>query len=108
VEFATTLSNDEDRIDAYHGGEPLRYRIVDDLLGEQPVPELAQHDFEAELHFAQDDGEPSSFAEAERDAAWRAAMQEEMDAVERNNTWELADLPADHHAISTALAAQEG
>jgi hypothetical protein len=27
-------------------------------------------------------------------------MQEEMDAVERNNTWELADLPAGHHAIS--------
>jgi hypothetical protein len=27
-------------------------------------------------------------------------MQEEMDAVERNNTWELADLLAGHHAIS--------
>jgi hypothetical protein len=51
VEFATPLSNNEDRIDAYHGGEPLRYRIVDDL-SEQPVPELAQHDFEAELHLA--------------------------------------------------------
>jgi hypothetical protein len=94
------MSNDEDRIDAYHGGEPLRYRTVDNLLGEQPVPGLAQHDFEAELHLAQDDDEPRSFAEAERDAAWRAAMQMEMDAVERNKTWELADLPAGHHAIS--------
>nr|CCI55340.1 PH01B019A14.9 [Phyllostachys edulis] len=100
VEFATPLSNDEDRIDAYHGGEPLRYRTMDDLLGEQPVPELAQRDLEAELHLAQDDGEPRSFAEAERNAAWRAAMQEEMDAVERNKMWELADLPAGHHAIS--------
>jgi hypothetical protein len=27
-------------------------------------------------------------------------MQIEMDAVERNKTWELADLPAGHHAIS--------
>jgi hypothetical protein len=27
-------------------------------------------------------------------------MQMEMDAVERNKTWELADLPAGHHAIS--------
>jgi hypothetical protein len=100
VEFATPLSNDEDRIDADHGGEPLRYHNVDNLLDKQPVPGLAQHDFEAELHLAPDDGEPRSFAEAERDAAWRAAMQMEMDAVERNNTWELADLPASHQAIS--------
>jgi hypothetical protein len=100
VEFATPLSNDEDCIDAYHGGEPLRYRTVDGLLGKQPVPELAQRDFEAELHLAQDDGEPSSFAEAERDTTWRAAMQEEMDVVERNNMWELADLPTSHHTIS--------
>jgi hypothetical protein len=73
---------------------------MDNLLGEQPVPGLAQHNCEAELHLAQDDGEPRSFAEAERDAAWRATMQMEMDAVERNKTWELADLLASHHAIS--------
>jgi hypothetical protein len=52
MEFATLLSNDEDRINAYHGGEPLRYRTVDDLLGEQLVPELAKCDFKAELHLA--------------------------------------------------------
>jgi hypothetical protein len=100
VEFATPLSNDEDHIDAYHGGEPLHYHTVDNLLGEQPVPGLAQHDFEVELHLAQDDGEPRSFAEAERDAAWRATMQMEMDTIERNKTWELVDLLAGHHAIS--------
>jgi hypothetical protein len=47
---------------------------MDNLLGEQPVPGLVQHDFEAELHLTQDDGEPRSFAEAKRDAAWRATM----------------------------------
>jgi hypothetical protein len=31
------------------------------------------------LHLTCDDGEPQSFAEAERHAAWRAAMQSEMD-----------------------------
>jgi hypothetical protein len=100
VELATPLSNDEDRVDAYHDGEPLRYRTLDNILGDQPVPEMAVHDFEAELHRAHEDGEPRSFAEAEGDTTWRAAMQLEMDAVERNRTWELADLPTGHHAIT--------
>jgi hypothetical protein len=52
------------------------------------------------LHLACDDGEPRSFAEAEKDAAWRATMKAEMDAVEKNHTWELADLPCDHRAIT--------
>jgi hypothetical protein len=43
------------------------------------------------LHLECDDGEPRSFAEAERDAAWRAAMQLEMDVVKQNRTWELVD-----------------
>ena len=34
-----------------------------------------------------------------RDAAWRAAMQL-MDAVKNNRTWELADLPRGHCAIT--------
>ena len=100
VEFATPLSDDEDRVDAYHDDEPLRYRTLDNIFGDQPVPGLAVHDFEAELHLAHEDGEPRSFAEAEGDAAWRAAMQQEMDAVKRNRMWELADLPAGHRAIT--------
>ena len=100
MEFATPLSHDEERVDAYHDGEPLRYRTMEDLLGDQPVPGLVPHDLEAQLHLACDDGEPRSFAEAEGHAAWRAAMQSEMDAVEKNRTWELADLPRGHRAIT--------
>src|SRR6185437_14231234 len=100
VEFATPLTHDEERIDAYHDGEPLRYRTMEDLLGDQPVPGLVPHDLEAQLHLACDDREPRSFAEAEGHAAWRAAMQSEMDAVEKNRTWELADLPRGHRAIT--------
>jgi hypothetical protein len=100
VEFATPLSQNEKCIDAYHDGEPLRYRTMENLLGDQPVPGLTPHDLEVQLHLACDDGEPRSFAETERRAAWRAAMQSEMDVVEKNNTWELADLPRGHSAIT--------
>jgi hypothetical protein len=100
VEFATTLSHDEEHIDAYHDGKPLRYRTMENLLGDQPVPGLATHDLEALLHLACDDGEPRSFTEAERHAAWRATMQSELDAVEKNYTCELADLPRGHNAIT--------
>jgi hypothetical protein len=58
------------------------------------------HDLEGQLHLACDDGEPRSFAEAEKDAAWCAAMKAEMDTVEKNRTWELADLPRGHCAIT--------
>jgi hypothetical protein len=47
-----------------------------------------------------DDGEPQSFTEAERHAAWCVAMQSEMDTVEKNRTWELADLPSGHSVIT--------
>ncbi|KAK3137468.1 hypothetical protein QOZ80_5BG0452680 [Eleusine coracana subsp. coracana] len=100
VEFATPLSRDEERIDAYYDSEPLRYRTMEDILGDQPVPGPALRDLKAQLHLACDDGEPRSFAEAERDGAWRAAMQSEMDAVAENRTWEVADLPHGQRAIT--------
>jgi hypothetical protein len=100
VEFATPLSHDEERIDACYNGEPLRYRTMEDILGDQPVPRLVPHDLDGQLHLMCDDGEPQSFAEAEKDAAWRAVMKAEMDAVEKNRTWELTDLPHGHRAIT--------
>jgi hypothetical protein len=89
VEFATLLSHDE-RINAYHDGEPLRYRTMENLFGDQPVPGLVPSH----------NGEPRSFAEAERHAAWRAAMQSDMHTVEKNRTWELADHPRGHSVIT--------
>jgi hypothetical protein len=86
VEFATPLSHDEERIDAYHDGELLRYHTMENLLGDQSVPGLAPHDLQAQLHLACDDGEPRSFVEAERDTAWCAVIQSEMGAVEKNCT----------------------
>jgi hypothetical protein len=104
VEFATPLYHDEERIDACYDGEPLRYRTMEDLIGDQPVSGLVSHDLEGWLHLACDDDEPRSFTEVEKDAACRAAMKAEMDAVEKNRTWELADLPRGHRAITLKWA----
>jgi hypothetical protein len=52
------------------------------------------------LHLECDDGEPRFFTKAEGHAAWRATMHSEMDAVEKNHTWELVDLPRGHSAIT--------
>jgi hypothetical protein len=60
VKFATPLSHDEECIDVYHDGEPLRYRTMENLLSDQPVPGLAPHDLEVQLHLACNDGEPRS------------------------------------------------
>ncbi|WVZ90673.1 LOW QUALITY PROTEIN: hypothetical protein U9M48_036955 [Paspalum notatum var. saurae] len=69
VEFATPLSHDEERLDAYHDSEPLQYRTLENLLGKQPVSGLVPRDLKAQLHLAWDDGETRSFAEAQRHAA---------------------------------------
>jgi hypothetical protein len=100
VDFATPLSHDEERIDAYHDGEPLRYRMMENLLGDRPMPGLVSHNLEVQLYLACNDVESRSFAEAERHVAWRATMQSEMDTVEKNRTCELADLPRGHSTIT--------
>lgn len=43
--------------------------------------------------------EPISFNEAIEDEKWRKAMNEEIGAIEKNNTWELTTLPKGHAAI---------
>jgi hypothetical protein len=58
VEFATPLSHDEERINTYYDGELSWYRTMENILGDQPVPGLAPHDLEAQLHLVCDDGEP--------------------------------------------------
>ena len=37
--------------------------------------------------------EPESYAEAAKNANWRAAMEEEMHALAENETWDLVDAP---------------
>lgn len=43
--------------------------------------------------------DPISFEEAIKEDFWVKAMDEEIDAIERNNTWNLVDLPEDKNCI---------
>uniref|UniRef100_A0ACD5ZKI0 Uncharacterized protein n=1 Tax=Avena sativa TaxID=4498 RepID=A0ACD5ZKI0_AVESA len=109
VEFASPLAHDEERIDAYYDGEPLWYRTMEGLLGDQPVPGPVPRNLEAQLQLACDDGEPRSFAEAEQDAAWRAAMQLEMDTEGVDFDDAFAPVARmESVRLLLALAAQEG
>lgn len=45
--------------------------------------------------------EPSSFEEAGENLHWVAAMNEELDQIEKNNTWELVPQPKDKNVIGT-------
>jgi hypothetical protein len=98
-EFVTPLENDEERLDAAHGESPVRYRDYDNIIGAgEHVSGLAARNLIEELNLMST-GESCTFAKAEQDAAWQAAVQE-IDSVKRNQTWELADLPQGHRAIT--------
>uniref|UniRef100_A0A1J3G7B5 Retrovirus-related Pol polyprotein from transposon TNT 1-94 n=1 Tax=Noccaea caerulescens TaxID=107243 RepID=A0A1J3G7B5_NOCCA len=43
--------------------------------------------------------EPSSFTQAKKFEEWLAAMNEELIALEKSDTWEICSLPDDKHAI---------
>jgi hypothetical protein len=84
VKYTTPLEDDEDRLDAYYDNEPLRYRTVANILGEQSPPDQPERLF-TQLHLTHA-GEPTTSAEAQGDLAWRAAMKQEIKSVEQNRT----------------------
>ena len=93
IHFVTPPSSTSTNVDAEYSGEPLRFRAVEDLVGDtSPAGQAACVLDDLELHLGSAE-EPSSFAAAEQEGCWRAAMLEEMAAVEENCTWELVDPP---------------
>ena len=45
--------------------------------------------------------EPKSFAEALESEQWKEAMQQEIDSIHKNHTWDLVDLPEGKKPIGT-------
>ena len=100
IEFASPPSDITEFVDAFHEGEEVRFRRLDDIIGGTRPSGLAGrllNDTELLLVSAE---EPPMSALAERDGNWRRAMLEEMKAIEENETWQLVDPPPGCRPIS--------
>ena len=63
---------------------------------ESPIGEIVNFALLAKAEF-----EPSCFEDACTNDVWMQAMQEEMDSIQRNDTWKLTELPHDKKKIGT-------
>ena len=80
-------------MDAFHEGEEVRFRWLDDIIGDIGPSGLTGrllNDIELLLISAE---EPPTFTLVGHDGNWRRAMLEEMKAIEKNETWQLIDPP---------------
>lgn len=73
--------------------EPTMFRLVSDIYDETQEVEI-----ENELLLMGVE-EPVNFDQAAIEEAWKQAMKVEMEAIEKNNTWKLVELPPGHKPI---------
>ena len=71
-----------------------RMRSIQELYDD--TKEITNFDFWCCLFV---DSEPMNFDEAFNDERWRQAMEDEIQSIEKNNTWELTTFPKDNRAI---------
>ncbi|KAD4179957.1 hypothetical protein E3N88_28548 [Mikania micrantha] len=88
-EFANNEINDSARPFEH---TPIKgFRSLDNVYERAPKIETT------ELLFTEE--EPQNYKEASVDKKWIEAMQAEIDSINKNNTWNLTDLPSNHKAI---------
>ena len=63
------------------------------------IYEHTEEDGETNLFCLYADYEPLTFEEAMKEDCWRSAMKEEIQVIEKNQTWELVRLLESHKAI---------
>lgn len=72
---------------------PLWFRNLNDIYAQEEDIELIE-----ELLLLSID-EPVVYEQAAKSRIWKDAMKAELDAIEKNQTWVLTDLPKGHKAI---------
>ncbi|KAG9450495.1 hypothetical protein H6P81_010460 [Aristolochia fimbriata] len=93
---AATIGEGSPRGSSSTGGVPMRTRSLSDIYNVTEPIELTE-DYTLYCLLAESD--PVTFEEAAQDKKWRKAMDEEIEAIKKNDTWELTTLPAGHKAI---------
>lgn len=83
-------STSDDEEEEEEGPSQRRYRNLQDIY--ETTPEIHMVCLLA-------DGENIAFVEAVKDEKWRHAMDEEIKSIEKNQTWEIADLPTGQKPI---------
>ena len=51
--------------------------------------------------------DPLTFEEAVEEEVWAQTMDEEIECIEKNHTWELVDVPIDKDVISVKIDLQD-
>ncbi|KAL5568431.1 hypothetical protein UlMin_025006 [Ulmus minor] len=74
-------------------------RVVQRTRSLRDLYEVTERQDNLTLFYLFSDCEPVSFQEAVQEKNWRDAMDEEIKAIEKNETWELTSLPKGHKAI---------
>jgi hypothetical protein len=74
--------------------EPLNQRTRSLSEIHQQLDDFQQHNF-----FALMSCQPTSFKEAAKEPHWVQAMNQEIDSIEKNKTWDLVDLPRHKKSI---------
>jgi hypothetical protein len=75
----------EKDLDAGHDNAPLWFYAIDDVLENAAPPGFACRVFDVELN-STSRNESGLFCEADKDTAWRDAMQDEIKMIEDNDT----------------------
>jgi len=78
---------------------PLHARTRPAWMADYEVAGIAQDEDPLTYFALFSDCDPTTFEVAVKTSTWRQAMNEEIAAIERNNTWELTQLPEGHKTI---------
>lgn len=86
-----TSTDESTQVEGRRNRRPLSW--MQDFVSGDGLSE--EEDWQNHVNFmfftTQDD--PSTFEEAVKDVKWRKAMNQEIEAIEKNNTWQLTELP---------------
>ncbi|XP_074363436.1 uncharacterized protein LOC141703961 [Apium graveolens] len=80
-------------ISSAESSEPRLYRPLHEIYNETEMIEMIDEVMLLKVE------EPTHYSEAVSEQEWVEAMKTEVEMIEKNNTWELTDLPAGHKPV---------